>query len=46
MATILSARFTDFQPPFACTSVDYFGPIEMTLFRRRRRRKRWGCQFF
>jgi hypothetical protein len=43
MAALPSARLQVFQPPFACTGIDYFGPIEVTLFRRVV--KRWGCLF-
>jgi hypothetical protein len=43
MAALPAARLQVFQPPFACTGVDYFGPIEVKLFRRSV--KRWGCLF-
>jgi hypothetical protein len=32
MAALPAARLQVFQPPFACTGVDYFGPIEVKLF--------------
>ena len=43
MATMPAARLQVFQPPFACTGVYYFGPIEVKLFRRFV--KRLGCLF-
>ncbi len=43
MAALPASRLKPFQPPFAFTGVDYFGPIEVTLFRRKV--KRWGCLF-
>jgi hypothetical protein len=33
MAALPAARLQVFQPPVACTGVDYFGPIEVKLFR-------------
>ena len=43
MAALPAVRLQPFQPAFSCTGVDYFGPIEVTIFRRKV--KRWGCLF-
>ena len=43
MADLPISRLQLFQPAFYHTGVDYFGPIEVRLFRRVV--KRWGCLF-
>jgi hypothetical protein len=43
MAALPHFRTESGKPPFYYCGVDYFGPIEVTLFRRRV--KRWGCLF-
>ena len=43
MAALPSHRLQPFQPAFARTGVDFFGPIEVNIFRRKV--KRWGCLF-
>lgn len=43
MAPLPDARLCAFQPPFSCTGIDFFGPIEVTIGRRHE--KRWGVLF-
>ena len=43
MAALPSYRLQPGLPAFAHTGVDYFGPIEVVMLRRRM--KRWGCLF-
>ena len=43
MADMPAFRLEPGLPAFARTGVDYFGPIEVTIFRRKV--KRWGCLF-
>lgn len=43
MAALPGYRVQPFQNAFAHTGVDYFGPIEVTIFRGKV--KRWGCLF-
>ena len=43
MAALPASRLKPYHPPFTCSGVDYFGPIEVVLFRRRV--KRWVCLF-
>ena len=43
MAALPSYRMQPFKRAFTNTGVDYFGPIEVNIFRRKV--KRWGCLF-
>ena len=43
MAALPAFRLQHHQPAFTHTAVDYFGPIEVIIFRRKV--KRWGCLF-
>ena len=43
MASLPRARLQSHLPPFTHVGVDYFGPIEVIIFRRVI--KRWGCLF-
>ena len=43
MSALPTCRLQVGRPAFNCTGVDYFGPIEVTIFRRKV--KRWGCLF-
>ena len=43
MASLPSFRLQHHLPAFTHTGVDYFGPISVTIFRRKV--KRWGCIF-
>ena len=43
MASLPRARLQSYLPPFTYVGVDYFGPIEVIIFRRVI--KRWGCLF-
>ena len=43
MAALPHVRTESGKPPFYYCGVEFFGPIEVTLFRRRV--KRWGCLF-
>ena len=43
MAALPAARLDSYQRPFTQTGVDYFGPMEVAI--ERRREKRWGALF-
>ena len=43
MGALPTCRLQVGRPAFNCTGVDYFGLIEVTIFRRKV--KRWGCLF-